>query len=83
MDEATIRPSQCAIRQGVEFTRKSLGWDCRLLIRNNGKRSRRHLGHIGKAAWEKMQAEHPTHAELTIAVTAWIEAKKQAKGINQ
>lgn len=74
-----VRPPLLA--QGFEWIRKGVGWDLRSVTREQRKRKRRHIGHLGAQVWLRYQVEAATPAELMDRLREHMRPKFEAKGL--
>lgn len=73
-EETSIRPPH--VGQGIEWSRKCTGWDCRAVSFDTGQRRRRYLGHLTKG---KLVAIPPD--KRPEAVAAWVTERREVKGL--
>jgi len=69
-------------QKGYIWSSRGAGWDCRRDERINGKGPRPYVGHLSKAAFDKIRSENKTPANLQKALELWIVEKEKSKGIN-
>lgn len=68
--------------EGVEWSPKGVGWDCRQVYFVGKQRRRRHLKHLGRGEWERWQRDYPG-AALKAHVERWVAEQVAAKTIEE